>query len=115
MSSEPTSSNIIFLQGLPREGTFELIGGDKHSTNLLYKDTGSLQIYKVPNTWYNHPVKWRVEHFSSFAKQYEQQAREIAEKQSDGNWKAQSESLMKISKECSNLADEMARTGKVIA
>lgn len=102
MSHENKRQAALYLQRLP-EGTFRLIRGDKFADHLFFEDTKTHQVLKVPNAWYNHPVEWRIEHFAALAGEYEKQAEEIKKLAKPG-WEKQFESLMKIAKECSEMA-----------
>jgi hypothetical protein len=113
--TEPT-----FEQSVPPDGNWALVGPyDKRSGQLAYQNESGEQI-AVPNVWYNQPVEARIEAMEWYAARHDEcEATCLAEAERfPSNRKLrleQAEQARRCAKRLRHLADEMRRTGKVLA
>lgn len=114
--TEPT-----FEQSVPPDGNWALVGPyDKRSGILTYEHRETGQRITVPNVWYNQPVEARIETMEWYAARHDEcEATCLAEAERFPSTRKrrleQAEQARSCAKRLRDLADEMRRTGKVLA
>jgi hypothetical protein len=102
-----------FTQSLPEGRQWQLVEGDLRSGQLLYRDLSGAEAL-VPSVWYNQPVAWRVDAMRWYA----ERSRECARRQRAMAFRwsaADAKTFDEQAARLDGLADEMERTGRVLA
>lgn len=102
-----------FKQTLP-DGDWVLDLASRASGQLIYVEKVTGRTVLVPNVWYNQPVEWRIEVMRFYAERSAGNAFKLRQQREP--W-AQTEAANseRQADRLNALADEMTRTGKVLA
>lgn len=104
-----------FTQCVDRDQPLLLVQGNKKTGTILWRNTTTGEEFLTPNIWYNQPVEWRIEAMNFESEQARKIALKLRIEKAYRGWREDADAAVERSIRCLNLAEEMARTGKVLA